>query len=445
MTPGLHSALSRRRSLEWSTIVLAIAPLALLPFGRTAEVPMLIMALFVFLVAVTKGRGWYRHPSVRLFIVVFLAMWIPILVSLPDAVNPPETERILLNHLRFLFAGLFIVQVMGQPGRQVQVLRIAAWILLFWLVDAHIQQIVGRDLFGSASYGDVLTGPFSERNVKFAFVYALLSPLLFTHARKAWPVWAQALIWLGSLNVVMSGGTRASWVAITVVALGFAVLYWRSRKTIPLRFLLAAVVLVPAIGVVAYHTSYSFQSRATQVATLLSGKLDPMQSSMAHRIVIWRTGLNMISHHPINGVGARGFRYAYPEFTLPDDPYIAAGHPIVPTHSHQLLVEVTAETGLVGLAGLATACVLLVLAARRGGSGKRDYLLPYGLSVLAILFPFTTHWALYSAHFSLLLWYMISMYFGAHAAGYADPGPAAGDSNTVERQTLATATDNRRP
>jgi hypothetical protein len=72
----------------------------------------------------------------------------------------------------------------------------------------------------------------------------------------------------------------------------------------------------------------------------------------------------MIDALPINGVDVRAFRYAYPEFAQPDDPFISidekSGRPTGAFYAHQIAVEVTAETGLIGLVGLGLFYALLV-------------------------------------------------------------------------------------
>ena len=87
-----------------------------------------------------------------------------------------------------------------------------------------------------------------------------------------------------------------------------------------------------------------------------------------------------------------------------------------------MLLEVTAETGFLGLAGfVAYLCVL----ARVGWTAPRDAqtrMLPYALGLAGAYFPINSHLALYSAYWSQLLWLLIALYCAALAAARA---PAA--------------------
>ncbi len=56
----------------------------------------------------------------------------------------------------------------------------------------------------------------------------------------------------------------------------------------------------------------------------------------------------MIAANPLNGVGARGFRSAFPAYAAEGDPFINANPPINPFHSHQLWLEILSESGIVG-------------------------------------------------------------------------------------------------
>ena len=74
----------------------------------------------------------------------------------------------------------------------------------------------------------------------------------------------------------------------------------------------------------------------------------------------WRTAMRMLLENPVNGVGARGFRYAYADHSAPEDMHVEPGSTAIgAAHPHQLLLELASETGLLGLAGWLVAMVLL--------------------------------------------------------------------------------------
>ena len=62
--------------------------------------------------------------------------------------------------------------------------------------------------------------------------------------------------------------------------------------------------------------------------------------------------------HWINGVGPRGFREVHAEYAPAHDPYVQTGRSL--THPHMFVLEIAAETGIVGLIGyLITFAVLI--------------------------------------------------------------------------------------
>jgi len=118
----------------------------------------------------------------------------------------------------------------------------------------------------------------------------------------------------------------------------------------------------------------------------------------------------------LNGVGAGGFRYAFPAYAAEGDPFINADPPISPYHSHQLWIEMLSETGIVGALGLLALLTLLLMAGVRAPPQTRRVMLPYALCLLAAYFPFNSHMAIYSSFWSQMVWWLIALYCAAYGA-----------------------------
>lgn len=130
----------------------------------------------------------------------------------------------------------------------------------------------------------------------------------------------------------------------------------------------------------------------------------------------------MFTAHPVNGVGARGFRYAFADYADKNDPYLAQDPPVNPTHSHHMIMEVATETGLIGLSGFLALIYLLARFGWRATSNTQRHMLPFALVLSAAYFPLNTHWAIFGAHLSQFLWFTIALYVAAYAAGTAEEG-----------------------
>jgi hypothetical protein len=105
--------------------------------------------------------------------------------------------------------------------------------------------------------------------------------------------------------------------------IGFVEAKWRSFKVLPMR-----------------------ETAGTHLLTLGSNRYD-----------MWRVALSEFSHHPLLGIGSRGFGPAYLEHRRSIE---------TPIRAHSLEMDTLAETGLAGIALLAAAFAFpLALAARR--------------------------------------------------------------------------------
>jgi O-antigen ligase len=80
------------------------------------------------------------------------------------------------------------------------------------------------------------------------------------------------------------------------------------------------------------------------------------------------------------------------------------------SHAHNVVLEVMADTGTIGLAGLALAFVLALRHFRRITPGERREAFPYALAVFLILFPLNSHFAIYGTYTSSLVWFLVGLW-----------------------------------
>jgi len=124
----------------------------------------------------------------------------------------------------------------------------------------------------------------------------------------------------------------------------------------------------------------------------------------------------MIAAHPFNGVGVRGFRYAYPSYAPADDHFVMI-EPCGPgqgaCHPHQLVLEVLAGTGVLGLLLWLAASAWAIRAWRQVCEGARRQAFPVTVALAAMLFPLNTHLAFYSAWWGLLFAWLLALWCAA--------------------------------
>lgn len=410
---------------------LVFSALVLLPISRLVELPLLVMAVLGALRLRREGLSLFDDPRARLLTGVFLAFWLPIVISAFDAVHPEKTWVVAAALPRYWLAGLFALTALRSGQSQARLRQLAAWLLAFWTVDALVQAAIGYNLLGYPHPDGTiarLNGIFGQHNFKLGPVLALFSPFLIEHARHAWPRWAGGTALLALAVVVLLTTTRIGWVILGVVLVTYLAVYSTRRPVRALALFAGIVLLLGCVGVAAYHFSGRFHDSVERSMGVFDGSRPALDRALSVRLPIWETSVRMGRAHWLNGVGARSYRYAYPDYAAPDDPWVRPREGIGATYAHHLLLELWTETGIVGMAGFAVLVVLLVRAWRRAPPQRRILMLPFAVALFAAVFPFNSHYAVYSTFWSITLWWLVMGYcaaFGNGSNGNGRPGGSA--------------------
>ncbi len=396
------------RSLAASPVFrawLVAGPLLLMPIGRMSELPMGIMTLWAAGLWMRQGKAFVWSGNARLFSIVFLLFIVPMTLALLHAVELPRALNTVLTYPRLYLAGLFIIYALQDEQVRKLAFRICAYLVAFWVVDGLIQAAFGRDLLGHV-YPSRVTGPFIK-GLAYGVFLPILAPILLEYARLHWPRWLLAVSFVLLTGAVLLGGSRAGWIMYGIVLAAYWFMYLRRSPARALGLAGAMIAAAALSGVTTYHYSPKFAERVDATLPLFQLDYRGINEASAERLPIWRTAINMIEANPM-GVGPRGFRYAYYRYAAPGDYWVAQGQD--PTHPHHLYLEVTVESGFLGLAGLVAALVLLWRAGRQHAA-RRGGLIAFGFALLAVYFPINTTMAIYSAGYSLLIWWVTAMYF----------------------------------
>jgi O-antigen ligase len=396
---------------------LLIAALILLPFGRSVELPVLLAAV-LGLVALIRGARPWREPAGQLAGLLFLGYWLPELLSAFTAVAPTRSWSEVAVDLRYLPMLWCFVAALRAPHWLRRIHLVAAAVLAVWLLDALLQAATGWSLGGPAE-ADRLSGIFGADHLKLGAMVAVLSPFLLRLAGER-SRWLAAVVLLALLPVVLLAGTRAAWIMLAVVLGVIGLGLWGWRRSLLL--LLLASVLGGVLGAVAYRQSPSFAARIERSAAILAGDREGLDHALAFRLPIWDTALAMSADNPLTGVGVRGFRVAYADYAQPGDRWVRSDGEYGASHAHNLVLEVLSETGALGLLCWLLATGLAVRAWRHADAERRRAALPATAALMAMLFPFNTHYAIYSSVWGGLMLLLLAIWIGAlHAAPAARP------------------------
>ncbi|MET0937538.1 MAG: O-antigen ligase family protein [Luteibacter sp.] len=400
---------------------------ALLPFGRSAELGVFLSLVGVILLLVREPQAIRHHHGAKLFLWLFAAYTGAALVSAIDAVAPGKTWLTLAGLLRFAPLGVYTCFAMRRPGKVRALWFATAVVIAVWVVDAWVQALTGYGLAG-ASDAERLSGIFGAANLKLGPALAALSPFLLWGARERWGRRGLVLAFLVTLGPVLLSGSRASWLCYGLVALGFL---WHEAGSFR-RFAvacLAAGATVVLAGLLAWHVSPRFHDRVAHTLPALSGTSAGVDAALTGRLDIWTTSLRLYAAHPVNGVGVRGFRVAYPQVATPGDHFLTmekCGEGEGACHAHQVILEVATETGTIGLLAWLAAAVFAFRTWWRAGPVGRERAFPATVSLVAILFPLNTHMAFYSAWWGLLAAWLLSVWCAALFADLPDLEPRDG-------------------
>lgn len=387
-------------------VILSSLAVFLTPFARSSEIAIIFLALCGLYVAAKKKRELIASRSIRLFSLLFLLLWLPIFFSAFDAVKPAIALELFGIYLRFYFFGIMVIYCLKCNLLTDKVLRFVAIALMIWIADALIQVVVGVDLLGYPIIPGRVNGLFGE-NLKLGLYLAVYSPVLMVFLSRCNKAYARLFCWIGLIVVVLLAGSRGGWIMFTISCCGYWSYMFLCEKKVRWIGLLASLVLFMSIGAVGYINVPSFSARVNQSMLVFSGDMSLIDTAISARLPIWGVAKRMFFAHPINGVGAKQFRYAYNEYALVDDQYANEnGDGTGAMHAHNMIMDVGSETGLLGLMGLAVFCTVLVVVWCRAKRSQKIKAAPFAIGLLAALFPLNTHFAFYSGAWSqVIFWY----------------------------------------
>lgn len=401
--------------------------IALLPFGRSAELGTFLCLIGTVLLFARHPGALREHEGARLLLWLLAGYIGAALISAVDSLAPGKSWGTVASLLRYVPLGLYACFAIRRQERLEALYFAVAAVLAFWTLDAWLQILTGWSLAGHAP-PERISGIFGATNLKLGPSLSVLSPFALWAAQRRWGTKGVLAAFLLLLGPVLMSGSRASWLCYALVALGFA---WHIARS-PMRFLAVAGGLAVALllaGGVAWKTSERFHMRMDRTLQALGGSGQSLDAALTGRLDIWRTSVAMFEAHPINGVGVRAYRYAYPHYAPPDDHFVVSLEACGPgegaCHAHQWLLEVLTETGTLGMLCWLAAVGFAIVTWRRVGSPARGRAFPVTLALGVMLFPLNTHLAFYSAWWGLLFAWVLGLWCAALYVVPSSQGEAA--------------------
>ena len=412
---------------------LLLAFVALLPAEPLYNAPLITLAI-LGTIRLFSQRARLGSPENSFLCIAFLCVWLPMLASLPDAVNPVESSRKTASLCLYFLAGFYVVGAFRRFRDLDWVMTGTFAVCMFWVLDALWQFQTGANWFGIPyEEGERLTGMFYTGRI--GYLLASFAPFVFETIRRSWRRWWWSPVLLAPyLMTIALSGSRTSWGALAIATAGYLLflIRWSDRpprsdsrwKSGGVAAVLATAVLVGLLS--AYASSGGneriwkvLEPRVESLAGLWSGDREQIERAVNLRLSIWMTAVNMWSHHWLNGVGPRGFHHAYNEYNPEKDYYLLHdGSHGAATTPHLQLLEIATETGMIGLLGYVVLAVAFFTRLRSLEAASFRSAYPYALTLIVALFPFSGHMGFYGVLSTSVIWWMVMLCASAFAVAF---------------------------
>jgi len=397
-----------RENYNWLLIVSCI-PL----FSTKAlfNLPLIIMAILGAVYLFRNPQAVRADTSIRAMVLLFLSIWLPLLFSLPDAVEPGRSGSTVVRYLALLFVGIYIIQSCRSQQVRRKIYYSVVILIAAISLDGLLQYIVGYNLLGNPMVQGRVTGIFYPK-LHIGLLLAVLSPVVFEFTLEY--VKRNKLVLLLPvllLVVLLLAGNRVSWAMFMMAAFFYIVYaYLRSKTRTSWRTLVIGAVVVLIALSIAYKAPF-VQSRISETAGVFSTDFKTIDRATAYRLSIWQVGWDVYKANWVNGIGPRGFRYVFTRYASKDNFWLARDGRGV-THPHLMVLEVAVETGTIGLFGYLLFFVFLIRYYWQCDRPSRIAMFPWLLSILIAVFPLNAHMAWYASYWGAVSWWLLVVALG---------------------------------
>ena len=386
--------------------LLILSGLLLFSTKTLFNIPMGIMAILGLYQVIKSHQSILGDRRVKYLLAIFLCLWLPMLISLTDAVNLSRSSATVFSYVHFLFAAIFIVFSLQSIETRNKIQKGIFIIVCFWCIDALIQFSIGKNLFGYPYVPPQLTGMFYPK-VRLGHVVAVLSPFIFEYIRQRFNTrpWLTLII-IPVCVVVLLSGKRVAWIMFFIAVALYLVYLWIAVKQISPKAIIISIILGLGTSFLLYTFHQPFQHRLDQSLGVFSYNYEKADIASARRLDLWETSLKIFHTNWVNGIGPRGFRNTYSKYADKDNYWMKNGLS-GQTHPHQFLMEIAAETGIIGIIGYLLFWLALATTIWREYKSKNTSYIAWSLCVIVAMFPLNAHLAFYGSYWSSFVWLIL--------------------------------------
>lgn len=208
------------------------------------------------------------------------------------------------------------------------------------------------DHFAGAAKGMGMFGYVGQRNTFANYLACGLASLLFLYARSRLPTWAAVVLAMPLAVGLILSGSRGAWVFLLIVLAAAVWTWWRSGEVRPRRlagfaaFILITAAFLQVLAQVIPWLQGSPEQRFATGGERLAGALGQGEAGLqpSVRVYLWKQAWLIFTGSPILGVGFGEFAWNLFLHAASFD----GKQWVVDAHSHNALLQLLAEAGIVG-------------------------------------------------------------------------------------------------
>ncbi|HEY4732724.1 MAG TPA: O-antigen ligase family protein [Gammaproteobacteria bacterium] len=369
-------------------------------FGELYRQMITLMALVGIYQIIRDPKQLITQPAIKMLLVLFLCLWLPILASLIGTGYPVSSGMTALRYLMYLLAGVAMIRLLARTDMLNRLAIGVMLIMLCWSLDGLLQFFAGQNILGYPYLGYRVTGVFHP-SPRIGIVLAILAPVYFEAIRhlSLRNRWAWLLL-LPLIAVILLAGSRSSWILLAAALAGYGAYYVAIAAEFRWVRLLLRGAAVMGLAVFIVMQVGWLEERVRGALNIVSSNYDEANLASSNRLPLWNTALNMASQNWLNGVGVRAFHYAYNDYAGQGDPF----RDLDPGHPHLLVLEIAAETGLIGITGYLLFLGYLIKKIISLKRSARSHAIPWGVAVIVAAFPLSAGIPFYAHFLSGLTW-----------------------------------------
>ena len=325
------------------------------------------------------------------FFYIFLALFIPVCVSLVDSLNPKLTSQTLWRMIRFSSYAFVAVLVFRTSSARNKFSTTLFWLLILFCLDAICQWLFNYNIYGYNPVGNAwhnrVRGVFGER-YDLSYFLATFSPIIFFYLfdkikeKNMFYTYLSPIFISILILAIFIGGARTALVSL-IISIAFSISYFFYQKKIvhTKKILLGILILIfiilmvsAQIDVVIARFSYTISS-------------DNLAQLTSNRTNLWNVAWTEFPNYWINGVGARGFDALYQTYPESYKIFEYMNHP------HLQGLEVLIETGAIGFISYLGVCIYLIISFFRSKDNN-----PWLLIAFLTMMPINSYAGLYEGN-----------------------------------------------